>query len=304
MPRKFSRAFAFFCSLVFCVFSQTNIALSQRQKSDVGKTITIKTEPKTIVWLDEVRRGMTGDNGALELKGVTAKRHSLRVRAKGFKEITLAIAPPIRNEIVVKLMQTTDEAELLFQKAEEERDKAKTQEEKQSVVELYRRALKLRPKFSAANLGLARALSALDDFEAALDAVEAARKSRPIYPEASAVEGRIYRSMSDDANAAESFQRAIREARGFQPEAHTGLAFIYGDNAEYEDAIAELKIALVQLSDTEPILYLKLAEYYEKIEKYKDALAAYEKFLEIAPNYKEAPAIKSIVEQMRREKNQ
>lgn len=304
MPRKFFRAFILFCSFVLCFFLQISVALVQGQKLVVGKIITIKTEPKTIIWLDEIRRGVTDDNGTLELKGITAQNHTLRARAKGFKETTVPLTMPIRNEIAVKLMQTTDEAELLFQKAEEERDKATTEEEKRAVVELYRRALKLRPRFPAASLGLARALSALEDFEAALDAIKAARRGRPGYAEASAVEGRIYRSMSDDANAADAFQRAITEAHGFQPEGHTGLALIYGDNAQYEDAIAELKTALVQLSDTEPVLYLKLAEYYEKIENYKDALLAYEKFLEIAPKHAQAPAVRSMVEQLRREKNQ
>ena len=42
----------------------------------------------------------------------------------------------------------------------------------------------------------------------------------------------------------------------------------------------------------------------EKNENYKEAIAAYEKFLEIAPNHKQAPEVKSIIEQLRLQMNQ
>ena len=40
---------------------------------------------------------------------------------------------------------------------------------------------------------------------------------------------------------------------------------------------------------------------YEKIEKPKDAVAAYEKYLQLAPNGSYAAAIRSILEQLKRE---
>ena len=137
--------------------------------------------------------------------------------------------------------------------------------------------------------------------ENALAEIEAARRYRPIYPEASAVEGRIYREMTFADEAIKSFQRAIGEAHGFQPEAHVGLARVSEDRGQYEGAAAEYEIAIKQLADSEPVIYQLLGAVYEKFEKYKEALAAYEKYLQLAPNGSLAPAIRSISDQVRRQ---
>src|SRR3712207_7435279 len=59
--------------------------------------------------LDEVRRGVTDEAGKLTLAKVSAGRHTLRVRAKGFKEATVAVAPARRGAVDVKLVRTSDE---------------------------------------------------------------------------------------------------------------------------------------------------------------------------------------------------
>ena len=75
-------------------------------------------------------------------------------------------------------------------------------------------------------------------------------RDRPVYAEASAVEGRIYRYAAFWDDAIASFRRAIREARGFQPEAHTGLALLLEEKGMNEEAAAEFRTAITQLSDT------------------------------------------------------
>jgi tetratricopeptide (TPR) repeat protein len=265
-----------------------------------AKTITVAAEPNAVVWLDEVRRGVTNASGQLELKAVAPGRHTLRVRAAGFGERALQLLPTQRGRVEVKLARTTDEAELAFQQAEESREKA-TAESRKGAVELYRRAISLRPRYPAAHVGLARTLSELGEFDAALAEVEEARKYRAVYPEASAVEGRILHSSGDDAGALDSYARAVREARGFQPEAHTGTGVILQERGDYAGASSSFRKAIAQLSDTEPALYQLLGEALEKQEKYKDAVAAYEKYLELAPQGKLAPAIESIIDQLRKQ---
>jgi tetratricopeptide (TPR) repeat protein len=265
------------------------------------KSITIRTEAKAVVWLDEVRRGVTDADGKLAIKNVASGRHTLRVRASGFKETSLTLQPLQRGDVAVRLSRTTDEAELLFQQAEEAREKAKDDAARQGAAELYRSAIKLRSQFAAAHLGLARSLLDLNAYNDALEEIEAARAARPVYPEASAVEGRVLRMAADEAAAIEAFKRAISEARGFQPEAHTGLALVYEDKGRYEEAAAEFRTAIAQLSDTEPVLYQLLGAIYEKQEKYKEAVAAYEKYLELAPDGSLAPAIRSVMEQLRKQ---
>lgn len=274
---------------------------STTQASASAKSITVKTEPKAVVWLDEVRRGVTDDAGQLTLSKVSAGRHALRVRARGFREVTLPLLPAGRGVVEVKLARTADEAELLFQQAEETRESAKDEDARKQAEELYRRAIRLRPRFAAAHLGLARTLLELNDYNSALEEINRARDARPVYPEASAVEGRILRMAADTNAAMEAFRRAIREARGFQPEAHTGLALALEEKGRYEEAAEEFRTAILQLSDTEPVLYQLLGAVYERMQKYKEAVAAYEKYLELAPEGSLAPAVRSILDQLRRQ---
>ena len=262
--------------------------------------LTITSEPNAIVWIDEIRRGTTDASGKLTLTKVSPGRHSVRVRANGCKEATAALLPG-RRALTVKLVTTTDQAELLFQQAETAREKARDDNARTKAADLYREAIKLRPAFPAAQVGLARLLLDLNDFKQAHAAIDAARRARPSYAEASAVEGRIYRDEAFDDEAVRSFRRAIQEARGVQPEAHVGLAKVYEDKGQYDQAVAEYRKALAQLSDSEPVIYQMLGAAYERIEKPKEAVTAYEKYLQLAPNGSYAAAIRSILEQLKRE---
>jgi len=259
-------------------------------------SLTITSEPNAIVWIDEIRRGTTDASGKLTLTKVSAGRHSVRVRASGFKETTAALLPG-RRALAVKLLATTDPAELKFQEAETAREKGRLE----NAADLYREAIKLRPAFPAAQVGLARVLMSLNDFKGAHGAIDAARRARPAYAEASAVEGRIYREEAFDDDAIRSFRRSIREGGGVQPEAYVGLAKVWEDKGQFAEAIVEYKKALAQLSESEPVIYQMLGAAYERVEKPKEAVTAYEKYLELAPNGSYAAAIRSILTQLKRE---
>ena len=262
--------------------------------------LTITSEPNAIVWIDEIRRGTTDSSGKLIVNKVSAGRHSVRVRANGFKE-TVSPLFPGRRTLAVKLVTTTDPAELKFQEAETAREKARDDASLQKAADLYRETIKLRPAFPAAHVGLARLLMDLNEFKDAHAEIDAARRTRPAYAEASAVEGRIYREEAFNDDAIRSFRRAIREGGGVQPEAYVGLARVHEDKGQFAEAIVEFKNALAQLSDSEPVIYQMLGAAYEKVEKPKEAVTAYEKYLELAPNGSYAAAIRSILEQLKRE---
>ena len=264
------------------------------------QSLTITTEPNAIVWIDEIRRGTTDASGKLSLTKISAGRHVVRVRAKGFKETTTPLLPG-RRALAVKLLPTTDQAELLFQDAEIARETARGDEALRKAADLYREAIKVRPAFPAAHVGLARILMDLNEFKEAHAAIEAARRAKPSYAEASAVEGRLYRDEAFDDEALRSFRRALREAGGFQPEAHVGMAKVYEDKGQFAQAVAEYRAAIAQLSDSEPVIYQMLGAAYEKMEKPKEAVTAYEKYLQLAPNGSYAAAIRSILEQLKRE---
>ena len=282
------KAILFFCVLFVCpvVHAQT--------------PLTITTEPNAIVWIDEIRRGTTDASGKLVVTKVSAGGHAVRVRASGFKETTVPLVAG-RRSLNVKLAPTTDQAEILFQQAETAREKARDDAARKAAADLYREAIKLRPAFPAAHVGLARVLLDLDEFKAAHAAIDAARRTKFSFPEASAVEGRIYREEAFDDDAIRSFRRAIKEGGGVQPEAYVGIAKVYEDKGQFALAVAEYRKALAQLSDSEPVIYQMLGAAYERMEKPKEAVAAYEKYLQLAPNGSYAAAIRSILEQLKRE---
>ena len=281
--------------ITLCVLS---VAVAGQRRA-ASSSVVINTEPNAIVWIDEIRRGTTDASGRIELK-VLPGRHAVKVRANGFKEAAVALLPGKRT-LAVKLVRTTDQAELLFQQAEEAREKARDDAAREEAAELYRKTLALRPAFPAARVGLARVLLDLNQYQPALAEIDAARRARRIYPEASAVEGRIHREAAFTDEAIASFRRAIREAKGFQPEAHVGLARVLEEQGNYAEAEAEYRKAIAQLSDSEPVIYQMLGAAYEKQRKHKEAVAAYEKYLALAPNGSLAPAIRSIIDQLRRE---
>jgi len=295
-----SKVFLF--GLLLVLSSAELSAQRKRQVPPAGstaRTITVLTEPNAIVWLDEIRRGTTDDGGKLAALRVYTGAHTLRVRSAGFKEVTVPITATQRGEIKVRMVRTTDEAELSFQQAETARETARDDASRQKAVDLYRRTIRLRPAFPAAHVGLARVLLDLSDTNGALAEIEAARHDRPVYPEASAVEGRIYRESAQTDEAIGSFNRSIRESHGFQPEAHVGIGRVYEEKGQYEQAAREFKIAIDQLFETEPIIYQLLGAAYEKAGENKEAIAAYENYLRLAPNGSLAPAVRSIVEQLK-----
>ena len=281
--------------ITLCVLS---VAVAGQRRA-ASSSVVINTEPNAIVWIDEIRRGTTDASGRIELK-VLPGRHAVKVRAKGFKEAAVPLIPGKRT-LAVRLVRTTDQAELLFQQAEEARERARDDAAREEAANLYRKTLELRPAFPAARVGLARVLLDLNQYQPALAEIDAARRVRRIYPEASAVEGRIHREAAFTDDAIASFRRAIREGKGFQPEAHVGLARVLEEQGNYAEAEAEYRKAIAQLSDSEPVIYQMLGAAYEKQRKNKQAVAAYEKYLALAPNGSLAPAVRSIIDQLRRE---
>jgi tetratricopeptide (TPR) repeat protein len=301
--------YGFLIKIIFVFLIGANSVLVQGQTA--VRTITVITEPNASVWIDDVLRGKTDESGKLVVKPVSNGIRKLRVRADGFKELTQNLTAAQKGDVKIALVKTTDEAELAFQKAEAESDKTK-------AIELYEKAVKLRPKYAEAFLGLARALESQGDYDGALEAIKNARKARPVYPEASAVEGRIYKDAGEEEKAVASFNRAFKEGKGFQPEAHTGLALYYkekaygagsgGDLTEekelYALAITHFQKAIEQLSATEPVIYILLGEIYEKQKKFPEAIKIYERFLRDFPDNSERTAVESFIVQIKKQMQQ
>lgn len=297
---------------IFCfLFAFSNISAQTKRASvnQAVRTITVITEPTATVWIDGVRRGETDESGKLVVKPIMAGTRKLTVRAEGFGEISQNLTPAQKGNVKITLVKTNDAAELAFQQAEK-----MLSEDKNKSVELYKKAIALRPKYEDAYIGLARTLSDLSKNDEALKTITQARKIRPVFPEASAVEGRIYKNTSYFDKAIDSFDRAVKEGKGFQPEAHTGLALLFMDEAEsakndgdledetyyYGEAAKSFEKAIEQLSATEPVVYLFLGKIYEDTHKKQKAVAVYERFLRDMPEDENIPAVKSFIIQLKK----
>lgn len=304
----------YFSILAVCLAAAVS-GFAQQTKlasTNQARAVIVITEPKASVWLDDILRGTTDENGVLTIKPVTAGAHKIRVRADNFKETTQNLTAAQKGEVKITLVQTTDEAELAFQEAER-----LSASDREKAVAAYRKALDLRPKYPEAQLAMARVLLAMNKFDEALTAIREARKSRPVYAEASAVEGRVYVSEGDEEKAIAVFKRAITEGKGIQPEAHTGLGLLYKERAEtaggegdfeteeamYLLAVGHFKKAISQLGGAPDAItiYQFLGLMYEKMKKYKEAIAVYEEFLRVFPDSNEATAVESFIVQLKKE---
>ena len=189
--------------------------------------------------------------------------------------------------------------------------------DREKAAEGYRKAIKLKPNYPAAYIGLARVLSESGDTDGALKAIRDMRRIAPANAEASAIEGRVFKDMGEEAKAVAAFRRSITQARGFQPEAFTGLGLLYKEKAEaagaagslddeaanYAEAAKDLSTGLKQLAGAPDasVLYQLLGLIYERQKKYDDAIRIYNEFLQRFPDSNEAPTVRSFIEQIKKQ---
>jgi tetratricopeptide (TPR) repeat protein len=278
-----------------------------------GTVLTITTEPNSTVWIDDIRFGTTDASGKIAIKNLGGTRHIIKVRSDGFKEASKTITRP-QEDVSIALTKSTDAAELAFQEAER-----MVARDRQKAADAYRRAVKQRPGYTAAYIGLARVLSDSGDHDGALAALRDLRRTAPANAEASAVEGRIYKESGDEDKAIAAFKRSILQGRGFQPEAYTGLGLLYkekaeaagaagdfdGEAANYNEAATDFSAAVKQLAGAPDavVIYQLLGLVYEKQKKFNDAIRVYNEFLQRFPDSNDAPAVKSFIQQIRKQQN-
>src|SRR5437868_3065589 len=297
----------FWCVLATLLIIQ-GFAVSQpsRPAASAGRTVTVITRPGAVVWMDGIRYGSTDKIGKLAISTLSPGIHTLRVRADGYKEKSQPLTALQKGDVDIVLAETTDAAELAYQEGER-----LTTSDREKSAEAYRKAIMLRPSFPEAYLGLARVLSDAGDLDEAQKTITSARRLRPGFAEASAVEGRIYKENSEEAKAIAAFRRAILEGKGFQPEAYTGLGLLYkekgegggasgdfgSEDANYVEAAKNLKIAVKQLSGAPDaiVVYQLLGLIYERQKKYTEAIALYEEFLRVFPDVPESESVRSFI---------
>ena len=221
--------------------------------SSAGSTafgsLTIATgHSGSVVFINNVRHGVTTESGTLSLKRVKAGSYPVKVRTLSFKDWTgsVVIAPAASKRLNVTQIRTTDEALLHFQKGESLRDAGKNQE----AVDEYKQALSLRPGFSEARLAAARGLIALQVFD----------------------------------EAEEHIIAALKNDRGPMAEAHTILANLRRHQGILDEAITEYQKAIL-LDPGNAGAAFNLAVALERAGRIDEAKASYARALELDPTF-------------------
>src|SRR6266536_4460799 len=110
------------CILILCC----GVAVAQRPRpattASGARSITIVSEPAATIWIDEIKRGVTDDHGALSSLKLSNGAHTLRARAMGFKEMSIAIPATQRGRLALRFPRPTEHARLLFPRAETARE--------------------------------------------------------------------------------------------------------------------------------------------------------------------------------------
>lgn len=302
------------CYSMIAVLITAGVTLGQSQKRAVSpapRAITVLSEPNAAVWIDGVFFGSTDSNGRFVIRMLPAGNRMLRVRLDGYKEARKPLGAA-KGEISAPLSRTTDEAEIAYQQAEI----LKTSD-RQKAIAAYQNAVKFRPRYSEALLGLARAYAESGDFERADKTLRDLKKIRPGYAEVSAVEGRLHKDLNDEKRAIAAFKRSIIEGGGYQPEAYTGLGLLYKEKAEnagsagdfeeeranFAESARYLAISAKQLAvaPDASVVYQLLGLVYERQQKFEEAIKVYREFLKLFPDSNDVTAIESFILQLQKQ---
>ena len=267
----------------------------------VSEPATLKVttgQPGSVVFINNVRHGITNEESTLELK-VKAGSYTVRVRTVGFSDWKgpVVLTSGAARTLKVTQQPTSDEALLHYQKADELRDKLKHKD----AVKEYEQAITLRPVFPEARIAMTRSLISLQRFQEAEAQIQAAMKdNRAPFPEAHTVLANLRRQQGLTDEAIVEYRKALRLARGVSAEAHIGLAIALNETDEIDAAIREYRIGIAQDMETEPILYYQLGSILEKAERKKEAVEAYQNYLRLDPKGELASAVESMIEMLKR----
>ena len=282
---------------------------SQKRSSDGYPPVTARTRTgalkvitghhESVVFINNVRHGATGENGEVDLPRVMAGSYPVRVRTVGYADWKGAAVIAAGGSRTLRVMQqpTGDEPTLHFQKAEALRDKGKNRD----AVEEYKQALALR-SFPEARIGMSRSLITLQEFQEAEKQIQAAIKAGGgLLVEAQTVLANLRRHQGLGEESIVEYRKALRLARGNSFEAHIGLGIALSEQGNVDEAVKEYRIGIIQDMETEPILYYQLAEILEDAHRNKEAIEAYRNYLRLDPEGEYASAVESIIERLKEE---
>jgi len=254
----------------------------------------------SVVFINNIRHGVTNEKGELDLPHVIAGSFQASVRTAGYADWNGAVVILAHSSRALKVTQqlTSDEATLHFQKGNDLRDKGKNKD----AVEEYKQALAMRPFFPEARIAMARSLITLQDFQNSETQIQSVLKlgGRTMVEAQTVLANlRLAQGLVDESIV--EYRKALRLARGNSFEAHIGLAIALNEQEKTDEAVREYRIGIIQDMETEPILYYQLGEILEKAKRNKEAIDAYRNYLRLDPEGEFASAVESIIEQLKQD---
>jgi protein O-GlcNAc transferase len=250
--------------------------------------------------VDVLRYGKAPASGELTIHNLRPGAHTIRARLSGKRDVTQTVMLSAGAPQTIQLPFTApaDKADLHFQAGEALRERGKHAD----AIAEYRLAIKLRPTHTPARLAIARSMQVTDQYDEAYTHLRQAMRGKPgPFPEAHTIFGNLKRAQGFSDDAQRSYLTAITQAKGGYPEPYTGLALIQQDRNLPEEAIKSFRMALAQANDTEPVLYFLLGNVLEREYRFKEAVEVYEKYLQLDPRGTQAPSVRSIIRQLKKE---
>jgi len=286
---------------------QPSASASSRNSNATGSLKVTTGQPGSVVFINNVRHGVTNEKGELDLPHVRAGSYPVRVRTVGYTDWNGSIVVAASGSRTLRVTQQpiTDQSALHYQKGDELRDKGRNKD----AVEEYKQALALRAGFTEARIAMTRSLITLQNFEEAEKQIQAAIKGGGrTAVEAQTVLANLRRNQGLVDESIAEYRKALRLARGNSFEAHIGLAIALNEAAQSRDdprlideIAREYRIGIAQDMETEPILYYQLGEILEKANRPKEAIEAYRNYLRLDPEGEYASAVESIIERLKEE---
>ncbi len=286
-------------AFLFCVFVE-GMAQKRAASSATGAVKITTSHPGSVVFINNVRHGVTNDAGELNLPRVKAGAYPVRVRTVGFVDWQgrIVIAAGKTSALNVTQKPESDEAILHYQRGDALRDKGQNKD----ALEEYRQALAIRSAFPVVRLAMTRSLTTIQDFEEAEKQIKAAMKEMPRpSPEAHTILANLRRSQGLYDEAIAEYKKALQLARNDSFEANIGIGIAYKEAGEVDLAVRHYRAGLIQDMDTEPILYYQLAEILEGEKRNKEAIEAYRNYIRLDPEGELASAAESIIQILQQE---
>jgi len=266
-----------------------------------GALKVITGQAGSVVFINNVRHGVTNDKGELDLPRVIAGSYAVRVRTVGFVDGSASVIISARGNKTLRITQqtTTDEATLHYQRGDALRDKGRNKD----AAEEYKLALALKNS-AEVRIAMARCLTTLQDFQEAEKQIQTALKlgGRTLV-EAQTVLANLRRHQGLVEESIFEYRKALRLAHGNSFEAHIGLAIALNEQEKVDEAVREYRIGIIQDMETEPILYYQLGEILEKAKRNAEAIESYRNYLRLDPEGEYASAAESIIERLKEESN-